>query len=67
MTGERTEGERLAALKRDLTSPIPNMPLFSARNLLDGGEGSVDGATLIGGQAATGTQVNPARQKSGKE
>ena len=40
---------------------------FSSRGIcLDSGEGSVEGAPLLGGQAATGTQVDPARHKSGK-
>ena len=41
-------------------------PFFPRGIRLDGGEGSVDGAPLLGSKAATGNQVEPSRRKSVK-
>ena len=67
MTREWTEGERLAALKRGPDkSDTKHAPLSPRRIFLYCGEGAVVSAPLLGGQAATGTQVEPVRRKSGK-
>ena len=66
MTGGWSEGERLAALKRGPhKSATKHAPFSPQKNLLDDGEGAVGGATLLGGQEATGTQVEPAQHKGG--
>ena len=63
MDGRRTPGgpEVGTSQVRYQTRPFYLRGIF-----LDGGEGEVDGAPLLGGQAATRTQVDPARRKSGK-
>ena len=63
MVGRRTHGGPEAGMAQ----VCHQTRLFSPRGIrLDGGEGAVYGAPLLGGQAATGTQVETARREGGK-
>ena len=66
MTGEWMEGERLAAPEAGTRKVCyQTRPFYPLGIRLKDGEGAVDGAPLLGGQVATGTQVETARRKSG--